>query len=213
MGNEMISKFSDVFQLFNLAFFLVVFIGRSLILWFRHGINPFALGKGKKGLGRMLELLLLPWLAFWMLAVAGEALHLPFQPVRVLWNPAWPDWLPAQVLGVLVILAGDTLFVWALTSFGNSWRIGIDEKKAGRLVTNGIFVFSRNPIFAFIDLYFLGTFLLNGGPVFLVFAIVTMLALHYQIRQEEKFLLKQYGQAYDGYCRRVGRYATWKTSL
>ena len=27
MGNEMISKFSDVFQLFNLAFFLVVFIG------------------------------------------------------------------------------------------------------------------------------------------------------------------------------------------
>jgi len=121
----MISKFSDVFQLFNLAFFLVVFIGRSLILWFRHGINPFALGKGKKGLGRMLELLLLPWLAFWMLAVAGEALHLPFQPVRVLWNPAWPDWLPAQVLGVLVILAGDTLF--AAASYRKAGRAALDR--------------------------------------------------------------------------------------
>ena len=103
--------------------------------------------------------------------------------------------------------------MWALISFGNSWRIGIDEKRAGSLVTNGIFIFSWNPIFAFIDLYFLGTFLLNGGPVFLVFVIVTMLALHYQISQEEKFLLKKYGQAYERYCRRVGRYATWKTSL
>ena len=83
--------------------------------------------------------------------------------------------LPVQVLGVLLILAGDALFVWALISFGNSWRIGIDEKSAGALVTNGIFAFSRNPIFAFIDLYFLGTFLVSGAPIFLIFAVVTIL--------------------------------------
>ena len=109
---------------------------------------------------------------------------------------------------MLVILTGDGLFVWALVSFGNSWRIGIDEKKAGALVTGGIFAFSRNPIFAFIDLYFLGTFQVNGGPVFLVFAILTMLALHWQILQEEKFLASRYGQTYQDYCRQAGRYGT-----
>ena len=61
----------------------------------------------------MLELLLLPWLALWMLAVAGEALHLPFQPVRVLWirpgrigclprywGPGYPGWGYAVCVGV-----------------------------------------------------------------------------------------------------------------
>ena len=40
-----------VFQLANLAFFLAVFTGRSLQLWFTQGINPFALVKGKKAQG------------------------------------------------------------------------------------------------------------------------------------------------------------------
>jgi protein-S-isoprenylcysteine O-methyltransferase Ste14 len=202
----MMDKFFGIFQLANLAFFLAVFIGRSLYLWFRQGINPVALGKGKTGLGRWLELLLLPWLGLWMLVVMLSAIPVAFQPFPVLWHPLWPDWLPAQLTGVLVILIGDGVFVWALISMGNSWRIGIDEKKAGALTTNGIFAFSRNPIFAFIDLYFLGTFLVNGGPVFLAFAVITSLGLHYQILQEEKFLSGRYGEAYRDYCRQAGRY-------
>ena len=202
-------KFFGIFQVANLVFFLVVFGGRSLNLWLRGGINPLALGKGKKGLGRLLELLLLPWLALWMLAVGWAAMHGPVQAAPVPGNSFWAGWLPARLAGVLVILAGDGLFVWALVSFGDSWRIGIDETKAGALVTEGIFAFSRNPIFAFIDLYFIGTFLVNGGAIFLVFAAITGLALHYQILQEEKFLSKQYGQAYQEYRERTGRYGTF----
>lgn len=198
------NKFLDIFQLANLAFFLAVFIGRTVYLWFRRGVNPFALGAGKKGLPRFLELLLFPWLVLWMLALVLSALQIPFFPA--LWNPAWLDLFPAKVLGVLVILAGDALFVWALLSFGDSWRIGIDEKTAGALVTKGIFAFSRNPIFAFIDLYFVGTFLINGKLVFLAFTVLTAIALHYQILQEEKFLSGWYGRAYRDYCTRAGRY-------
>lgn len=200
--------FFAIFQLANLTFFLAVFIGRSLYLWFRQGINPLVLGAGKKGTPRLHELLLFPWLVLWMLALVQSALQRSSQPVS--WLPIWPVLLPAQVLGVLLILAGDALFVWALISFGNSWRIGIDEKSAGALVTNGIFAFSRNPIFAFIDLYFLGTFLVNSSLVFLAFTVVTIFALHYQILREEKFLASRYGQAYQGYCIQVGRYVNLK---
>ncbi len=200
------NDFLAAFQLANLAFFLAVFVGRSLYLWFTQGINPFTLGAGKRGLPRLLELLLFPWLTLWMLALVLSTLHSPFQPVPAMWNPIWQDLPTAQVLGVLVILAGDGLFVWALVSFGNSWRIGIDEKKAGVLVTKGIFAVSRNPIFMFIDLYFLGTFLVTGTLIFLVFAIITIIALHYQILQEEKFLGNRYGQTYRDYCARAGRY-------
>ena len=200
--------FFAIFQLANLVFFLVVFIGRSLYLWFRQGISPFVLGAGKKGPPRLLELLLFPWLLLWMLAVVRSALQRSSQLVS--WIPVWPALQPAQVLGVLLILAGDALFVWALISFGNSWRIGIDEKSAGALVTNGIFAFSRNPIFAFIDLYFLGTFLVSGTPIFMIFAVITIIGLHYQILQEEGFLSSRYGQAYRDYCGQVGRYVNLK---
>lgn len=194
------------FQLANLAFFLIIFISRSLYLWFTQRINPFALGTGKRGLPRLLELLLFPWLLLWMLTLVLSALRISFQPVPLLWDPVWPEFLPMQILGVLVILIGDALFVWALVSFGNSWRIGIDEKSAGALVTQGIFAVSRNPIFTFIDLYFLGTFLVNGSLIFLIFAIITIFALHYQILQEEKFLSNRYDRAYRDYCAKVGRY-------
>jgi len=202
----MMAAFFSLFQLVNLAFFLAVFIGRSVSLWLRQGINPFALGAGKTGLNRLLELLLLPWLGAWMLALVLAARHSPFQPLAALWRPLWAGWLPIQALGALAILAGDSLFVWALVSMRASWRIGIDERSAGGLVTGGAFAVSRNPIFLFIDLYFAGTFLLNGAPIFLLFAVITLAALHYQILQEEKFLAGRYGQPYREYCRRSGRY-------
>ncbi|MBI5184202.1 MAG: hypothetical protein HZA01_00525 [Nitrospinae bacterium] len=83
----------------------------------------------------------------------------------------------------------------ALVSFRDSWRAGIDEKTQGELITTGIFAVSRNPIFIFIDLYFIGTFLINGALIFLIFAAVVIIGLHCQIIQEEKFLAKAYGQA------------------
>ena len=205
-------SFFDIFQLSALVFFLIVFLGRTLILWIKQGINPFALGAGKKGLPRLLELLLFPWLVLWMLMVIASALHIPFSAAPVLWNLAWVA-LPAKILGVLMILAGDMIFVWALISFGNSWRVGVDEKSAGALVTSGIFTFSRNPIFVFIDLYFIGTFLVNGGLIFLIFAIVTVIGVHYQILQEEKFLSRKYGPAYHHYCTLAGRYINPKVIL
>ena len=205
------NTFLAIFQLATLAFFLVVFIGRTLYLWFTQRINPVALGVAKKGLPRLIELLFFPWFVLWMLALVWLALQPSSQLVP--WIPLWSELLPAQILGVLVILAGDALFVWALISFGNSWRIGIDEKSAGTLVTDGIFAFSRNPIFAFIDLYFLGTFLVNGSLVFLVFTVAAILALHYQILQEEKFLSDRYGQTYREYTTRAGRYFNPKAIL
>jgi protein-S-isoprenylcysteine O-methyltransferase Ste14 len=201
-------NFFDIFQLFALAFFLAIFLGRTLLLWFRQGINPFALGAGKKGLHRFFELALFPWLVLWMLAILISALHPSFWPVTEGWNPPLLNRPIAKIAGVLLITSGDFVFVWALISFGNSWRVGIDERKAGSLVTDGVFAFSRNPIFVFLDLYFIGTFLVNGTLVFLIFAIVTAPGIHYQILQEEKFLFSKYGQAYREYCSKTSRYVS-----
>jgi protein-S-isoprenylcysteine O-methyltransferase Ste14 len=201
-------SFFDIFQLAALTFFLVVFLGRTLVLWVRQGINPFALGAGKKGLHRLFELALFSWLILWLLAIMGSALHSPRCLISVIGTPFLLNSLPFQIAGCLLIGFGNFLFVWALISFRSSWRVGIDERKAGALVKGGAFAFSRNPIFVFLDLYFLGTFLINGTLAFLIFAGVTILGIHYQILQEERFLFSKYGQAYREYCSRTGRYVS-----
>ena len=50
------NKFFDYFQIAGQAFFLIIFIGRTLYLRFSKNINPITLGVGKRGLKRIVEL-------------------------------------------------------------------------------------------------------------------------------------------------------------
>ena len=87
--------------------------------------------------------------------------------------------------------------------------MGIDRDMPGQLVTGGVFAWSRNPIFLFMNAYALGTFLLSGRLVFLVFALLAIAALHSQIRREESFLEDAYGEAYRAYRAATPRYLLW----
>jgi protein-S-isoprenylcysteine O-methyltransferase Ste14 len=108
--------------------------------------------------------------------------------------------------GIILTLAGFALFIAALVSFEDSWRIGIDKEKPAELVTGGVFRFLRNPVFLFIDLYFLGTFLVYPSLFFGLSFVIMALLLQYQIVQEEKQLTKIYGEKYTKYMEKTPRY-------
>ncbi|MHB8866444.1 MAG: methyltransferase family protein [Pirellulaceae bacterium] len=84
-----------------------------------------------------------------------------------------------------------------------SWRLGIDRKSPGSLVTTGIFAWTRNPIYVAFDLLAIGTLLLQGRLIFLVLAAIIVLVVHELICREERFLSEQYGHAYRDYRARV----------
>ena len=204
------SKFHDYFQIAGMAFFLFVFVGRTLYLRFRKNINAVTLGAGKKGLQRLIELSFFVWLALWIMEVFSYSLHIEFRGLPSFLNMRLIDALPVKLIGVILVVAGFAIFILALIAFGDSWRVGIDKKNPGDLVTTGIFSKSRNPIFVFLDLYFFGTFMINGTLVFLLFAMLVIVGLHYQMNQEENALVKIHGQAYKDYCAGTGRYFTWR---
>lgn len=199
----------DTFQIVALIVFLSVFLGRTLVLRFTRNISPFVLGSGKRGFNRAIELAFFVGLAIWITEVALYAFRSDFRVFRSPLDATLITSVPAKLVGVLLLSASLAIFIWALASFGDSWRVGIDQRKPGELVTKGAFAFSRNPIFMFLDLYFVGTFLVNGTVIFLLFAIIAAAGVHYQIRNEEIFLTSHYGQAYLDYCARTGRYLTW----
>jgi len=196
----------DYFQLAGLVFFVAVFMGRTLYLRLAQGVRLITLGIGKTGWRAALEISFLFGLVIWLLEVLLYALHTPFRVFPAPFDYLVLDTILAKSIGVCLVLLGFVLFIWALVSFGASRRVGIDNQAPGELVTTGVFAFSRNPIFVFVDLYFIGTFLLNGTVIFLMAAVLVVVGLHYQILQEERFLRAQYGQAYRDYCAQTPRY-------
>jgi protein-S-isoprenylcysteine O-methyltransferase Ste14 len=204
------NPFFGYFQITALALLVALVAGRAVYLRWAHGIQAFTVARGKRGLAWLVELAFLPFLLAWMTEVVLHATNARFRLFP------WPldlrlvDSDVFGVVGAVLITLALALLILALVAFGRSWRVGIDEERPGGLVRGGIFAVSRNPIFVALDLYFLGTFLINGTLAFLLFAVVMALGVHYQILQEERFLRQHYGQGYEAYCRTTGRYFGWR---
>ncbi len=198
--------FFKVFQISMLLAFLTLFLGRTISLRAKHGVTVFALVSGKHGLKRCIELSFFILLPLWMCALCLRV----FAPSLMEWDAPILVSLPLQLLGTVLIAGGFMVFIWALISFGRSWRIGIDTNDSGSLVTTGAFAYSRNPVFIFIDLYFVGSALIDMTPLLIVFVIAVAAGMHYQILQEEGFLQAKFGVAYRSYKDKTGRYFTMR---
>jgi len=142
-----------ILVLLMISLLYAAFIGRSAMLVIYQGINPFALGKGKTGFNRFLELFFFAGLLYWTFELVNTAMGFKWVILPNVFYVKLFENIFLQGLGCLMLIAGWVLFLWALFSFGASWRIGIDSYSPGKLVTSGIFTISRNPIFVAVDLY------------------------------------------------------------
>jgi protein-S-isoprenylcysteine O-methyltransferase Ste14 len=151
----------------------------------------------------ILENILMPVLVLWSVFVVLTALNVPMPGIisKILINIFW-----LKYAGISFCYIGLIIFLMALMSFGKSWRIGIDESNSNELITTGMFKYSRNPIFLFMDLYFLGIMLIYPNMVFIVVAICMITGIHLQILREETFLLNKFGEEYIQYKKQTRRY-------
>ncbi len=205
----MADSFFDTFQIAALALFLFVFSARTVHLRIRKHISPITLSLHKKGPLGVVEFGLFVAVNLWAAAVLLYVLPLDVQPFPWLFRFQLLDSLPAKIAGAAVIAVAFFIGGLAVVALGDSWRLGLDDQNPGQLVTTGIYAVSRNPIYLFFDLYFIGTFLINGTLVFLIFALFTIANLHYQIVHEERFLAAVHGAAYLAYQARTTRYFAW----
>jgi protein-S-isoprenylcysteine O-methyltransferase Ste14 len=202
----------DYLQISYLAILVIIVLIRVLYLLLIRHINPFVLGRGKrkKTAYRVIEILFSTIIALWSAEILIHSLQINIQILPSFFYVKIFDFLPAKIAGTILIPIGLFLFAWAQISFGDSWRVGIDNDQPGSLITKGAFSFSRNPIFLAIDLYTIGTFLINSTKIFLFTGLFIGLVIHYQIINEEKHLKKAYGQIYLDYQSNVRRYLTFR---
>ena len=181
------------------ALAIVLLIG---MVWFRvllmrrKGIKAMKFGSIDKK-----DFLVPPFALFYFYIVFAAAFHLPTVSRQEFFHSGIVSWI-----GVLLCLAGLFLLFLSLVSFGKSFRVGIDPDRPDRLVTTGIFAFSRNPIYVAFGFVLLGQFLVFSNWILLVYMVAAVWLIHRQVSREEEYLRNHYGQQYSEYCDRVRRY-------
>ncbi|HUD25455.1 MAG TPA: isoprenylcysteine carboxylmethyltransferase family protein [Burkholderiaceae bacterium] len=126
------------------------------------------------------------------------------------WLPLleWPG-RPWNRLGGLIVAAG---IVVSASAFMNFKRAGTtvdprDPGKASRLVTGGVFRFSRNPMYLGLLLVLIGwALLLGSASVWVVPPLFVAGITHLQIIPEEQALVRLFGDEYLAYRRGVARW-------
>lgn len=115
---------------------------------------------------------------------------------------------PAQVAGWVAGATGAALALWCVVTFARQGRgtpAPFDPPR--RLVISGPYRFVRNPMYVGAGLALAGAALVYGSLELLAYLGLLFLASHlFVILHEEPALKRCFGQEYDHYCQRVGRW-------
>jgi protein-S-isoprenylcysteine O-methyltransferase Ste14 len=181
------------------ALTVVCMIGLVLtrvLLLKRKGIEAFNFGKIDKT-----DFLIPPFALFYFYLIFAHAFHLPTVSTQEFFHAEAISWV-----GVFLCLAGLGLMLWSLISFGQSFRVGIDIEHPDKLITSGVFAFSRNPIYVAFAFILLGQFLIFPNWILLIYVVAGTWLFHRQVLREEDYLKQHYGTEYTAYCAQVRRY-------
>ena len=181
------------------ALTIVLFVGMvvtRLLLLKKQGVAALKFGDTHKT-----DFLIPPFALFYFYLVFAAAFGLPTLSTKEIFHSGINEWL-----GVAFCFAGLSFLLWSLISFGQSFRVGIDTSRPDKLVTDGIFAYSRNPIYVSGALILTGQFLILSNWILLIYALAGFWLFHRQVLREEEYLRKHYGGDYTQYCRRVRRY-------
>ena len=114
---------------------------------------------------------------------------------------------PLNWSGLLFILAGGGLNIWADRLFKkNNTTVKPDETPTS-LINNGPFRFSRNPMYLGMEFLLIGTGLILGSVTSFVGAVLFFVVMELLfIRQEEKIMAEKFGDEFNAYKKKVARW-------
>jgi protein-S-isoprenylcysteine O-methyltransferase Ste14 len=123
---------------------------------------------------------------FWLLSTA-YSIFLPFKL-----NTAW------FYIGLVIFLVGLVINIIVTVNFATT--------PMDKPITGGIYSYSRHPGYASLLLIYLSVGIASASWIFLLVTIIWVVLLNIAIRDEERYCLERYGQAYKEYMNRTPRW-------
>lgn len=185
-----------------ILYLLLIFIIPTYRIYKSTGINPISFGTSDNAhdyIGLVMKLLIgLLFLAGILYSIAPN-IYPYLSPISYLENQI------VIYIGLIILHISIVWIFIAQMQMGQSWRIGIDEKNKTELITSGLFSFSRNPIFFGMIWSMVGFFLLIPNALTFCLMITSYIVIQIQIRLEEEFLEKEFGENYLNYKSKTRR--------
>jgi protein-S-isoprenylcysteine O-methyltransferase Ste14 len=125
-----------------------------------------------------------------------------FYPVRLL--PSAVAWTLGGAILVVGVVLGPIWGVRTLRVAGTTIR---PDKPTAKLVADGPFRFSRNPLYLALSLMYAGFAIMANSPwaLLLLFPVILIMS-RFVIRREEEYLARAFGEEYEHYQMNVRRW-------
>jgi len=189
--------------------------------WFGVGMMIASVRRESRTLGGLVPELRIEqylWLLWVPLVIAWLVVpYLSLTHARAPWglpefarsSPAYAAlrWL-AAIAGVASLLA--TSVCWS--RMGRNWRMAVNTKKKGQLITDGPFRHVRHPIYALARSLMVCSLIIVPTWPMLVLAGVHFALTQLKARHEESHLIGVHGDAYRRYLERAGRFLPRRAS-
>ena len=182
--------------IYLILYMLVAFVIPTYRTYKQTGIKPITFGKNDNAhdyIGFIMKVLIVLLFVAVLTYSMSEKIYSFLVPI---------SYLQTKTLAIIGLALIHIALVWisiAQFQMSNSWRIGIDEENKTKLVTEGIFSISRNPIFLGMIISVLGLFFIVPNALTFFLTLTTYIVIQIQIRLEEEFLQKQHAQDYVNY--------------
>ena len=135
--------------------------------------------------------------ALFIIHYAPLLLMIMIGPLSVMYN-VWtmtPNWINAFAIGIVIFLLGTFVYF--------KWEIHWTKTFHGQLVTDGIFKYVRHPHYTSLLIVGFGLAFFFNSFAALVIAVIAIPIMILSILDEEKLLIKQYGEEYKKFMKKT----------
>jgi len=101
-------------------------------------------------------------------------------------------------IGLIIFLIGTILYIKSIIDFAKPQDNGINR--------NGLYKYSRNPMYVAFFLYFLGVSLLINSSLYFLILVIFQVSVHFLILSEERWCIEKFGSEYEEYMKDIRRY-------
>ncbi|MBV9875540.1 MAG: isoprenylcysteine carboxylmethyltransferase family protein [Verrucomicrobia bacterium] len=115
----------------------------------------------------------------------------------------WPADVPLLGIAVILMLCGFAFAIWARRHIGRFWSARVTLKEGHRLIESGPYSLVRHPIYSGLLLSMAATVMTVGTVQSVCGYALLVGALVFKLVAEERLLAANFGEAYQGYQKRV----------
>lgn len=169
----------------------------------RKGMNPHGTHEGSSLLTRITSVSILIWLIYIILYIIFD------DYIRNLWSFVFLSYDIYVIIGMIVTIISFIIEALGIKTLGINFRIELPLEET-ELITSGIYRFMRHPIVLGIFVLFIGNFLIIPNLFTLIITIFNIITFNSKVRDEEKFLSTRFGDIFEDYRLKVGRYLPFR---